>query len=201
LWDIIFVSQKNKVVKKNMKKEGIKINKQLIIAGISVGVLVVILIAVFATKQSGKKPGIISERETAAGFVQTDTRKTVPEGMVIPEVGENVSDKELAVPTVVTSAAPGVEAKLRAFAVKADKGRFDPSKIIVNKGDTVNIVIDAVDKAYDFTIPDFGVRQTLTKGERKVVEFQAASEGQFVYYCDSCGGINSSAKGTITIVP
>lgn len=174
-------------------------NKQIaIITAVGVVIVLIVVIAV-AVNRSGTVPGDVPEREE--GFMATDTRRPVPDGIRVPEAGEEVRDKEVAVPTVTTSAAPGVSAKLRAFSIKADAGKFDPSNIIVNKGDTINIVVEAIDNNYDFVMPDFGLKQVMEKGQKKVVEFQATNEGQFVYYCESCGGLGSKARGTITIVP
>jgi hypothetical protein len=38
------------------------------------------------------------------------------------------------------------------------------------------------------------MKQTAKKGEGKVLEFQAVTEGKFLFYCDACGGLNSSAN-------
>lgn len=180
-----------------MKKE-IKNIPIPIIASVA-AVIILIVIAAVMINGSGRLNG--GNVESESEFVATETRKPVPEGLKVPEAGEEVGDRELAVPTATTSAAPGVSAKFRAFSIKADAGRFDPSKIITNKGDTIDIVIEAIDSNYDFVMPDFGLKQVIDKGQRKVVQFQATSEGQFVYYCELCGGIDSKTRGTITIVP
>lgn len=180
-----------------INKEFIK-NNLLYIWLILAGIIIVFGAILFFTRGGVRGPATTSKE---GQITETETRRVVPEGTEVPDVGAVVKDKEVAVPTVVTSAAPGVSAKLRAFTILADKGKFEPSKIVANKGDTINIVIEAVDGDYDFVLPDFGMMQVMAKGQKKVVEFQATSEGQFVYYCESCGGINSSAKGTITIVP
>lgn len=181
-----------------MIKEKEQIDRRLIVAGGIILLLIVVIVAAsFARRTSA--PG--EAGEPTGGFAETETRRVVPSGTVVPEVGEEVRDSNIAVPTVSTSAAPGAQAKFRAFSIKAERGRFDPSRIIVNKGDTVNIVVEAIDRDYDFTLPDFGLKQVIARGERKVVEFQAVNEGEFVYYCDVCGGLDSSSKGTITVVP
>jgi len=143
---------------------------------------------------TGGKPS-----ETAAEKV-SPTREEVPTDIKIPEVGEQVSDKSIAVPKVVTEAAPGVSAKLRIFDIKAENNKFEPSTIIAKIGDTVHVNFTAVDKTYDITFPDYGMKQTANKGETKILGFQAVSEGKFTYYCESCGGLNSNVKGYIIIV-
>lgn len=135
------------------------------------------------------------------GFVETDTKKAVPKDIKVPEEGEALTEaqKDIAVPEVVTSAAPGVSAKFRKFTIKAEGDKFSPSKVIVNKGDTVHIDFTAVDKEYDITFPDYGMKQTAPKDQTKILEFQAVAEGQFLYYCDSCGGLDSEARGYIIV--
>lgn len=134
-----------------------------------------------------------------SGFQETDTRQAVPEGTKAPEVGEQVSDNNIAVPIAVTGVVPGSDKKVRTYDITANGGVFAPSTIIGNQGDTIHINFTAVDKDYDITFPDYSMKQTAKKGEKKILEFQAQNEGKFVYYCESCGGINSSAKGFIIV--
>ena len=39
----------------------------------------------------------------------------------------------------------------------------------------------------------------IRKGETKVMEFQAVQEGDFTFYCEMCGGPDSTASGHIII--
>lgn len=129
-------------------------------------------------------------------------RTEVPVNIVVPDQTTKLTEAEkkvIAVPTVVTPAAPGVEAQFRSFDIKADGGVFTPSKIIARIGDTVHINFTAVDKAYDIVFPSYNMKQTAKQGQTKVLEFQAVSEGSFLYYCDSCGGATSTTKGSIII--
>ena len=57
-----------------------------------------------------------------------------------------------------------------------------------------------MDKDYDLTIPDYGIKKLVKKGEKGVVQFMAVAEGKFLFYCESCGGADSSAKGYIVVV-
>ena len=43
------------------------------------------------------------------------------------------------------------------------------------------------------------MKQTAKKGETKVLEFQANQDGNFLYYCEVCGGVNGNVKGNIII--
>ena len=131
---------------------------------------------------------------------ESATRSAVPENIKIPDVGEKTTI-EVAVPATVSAAAPGVAAKFRGFDIKGDKGVFSPSTVIVQLGDTVHINFLAVDKDYDITFPDYGMKQTAKKGESKVLEFQSVVEGKFAFYCEACGGLEGMAKGYIIVAP
>jgi plastocyanin len=140
-----------------------------------------------------------SQSESEASLrPQTETAQPVPENIKVPEKGESVPE-EVAAPNVVTEAAPGVSAKFRSFDIKAENNKFNPSTVIVRLGDTVHINFTAQDKDYDITFPDYGMKQTAKKGETKILEFQAVIPGKFTFYCELCGGLNSSAKGYIIV--
>ncbi len=177
-----------------------KSNKVKIIIGVA-GAVIMISVLIVGINYKSKKNIPNGNENMPVGFVESDTKKAVPEGAYVPEADQENADTDLAIPTNVVNAAPDVDAKMRMFDIRADKGIFAPSKISVRKGDTVRISISAIDKDYDFVLPDFGMRQTMKKGEKKAVEFQATNEGLYSYYCEQCGGLDSTATGTITIVP
>lgn len=127
------------------------------------------------------------------------TREEVPSNVKVPELNDEASP-DVAQPTVVSPAAPGVESRYRSFNISADRNKFNPSTIIVNTGDTVHINFTAVDKTYDFTIPDYGLKQTATGGQTKVVEFQALNDGKYTFYCERCGGLDSNVIGYIIVI-
>jgi len=130
-------------------------------------------------------------------------RQEVPVNVKVPEVNTVLSEAEkkvIAVPTVVVPAAPGATAQLRNFNIFAEGGKFIPSQIIANVGDTVHINFTAVDKDYDIVFPSYNMKQVATQGQTKILEFQALEDGSFLYYCESCGGSNSATDGKIIIV-
>lgn len=129
-------------------------------------------------------------------------REEVPADIVIPDQNTVLTEEEkkiTAIPTVVTEAAPGVEAQFRSFDIKGENGVFTPSKIIARVGDTIHVNFSAIDKDYDIVFPSYNMKQTAKKGQTKILEFQAVSDGSFLYYCDICGGEKSSTKGNIII--
>ncbi len=155
---------------------------------------------IYILPYSGYKAGT-EVQEGAGGEIspESQTRTQVPENVTIPEVGEEVPEG-VAAPTVVTPAAPEVESKFRGFDIKAEGNKFDPNTVIVELGDTVHINFTAVDKDYDISLPDYGMKQIAPKGQTKPLEFQAVIEGKFTYYCELCGGLDSTAKGYIIVI-
>ena len=187
-------------------------NKAKTVAIIAV-IAIVIIGGIYLLKAGAKKINLTGKQanqpvqtngagnQTGAGKTpESATRSTVPENIKVPEVGEK-TDNSVAVPASVSPAAPGVSAKFRSFDIKGENGVFSPATVIVKKGDTVRINFLAVDKDYDVTFPDYGMKQTAKKGESKVLEFQAVAEGKFAYYCEACGGLTGTAKGYIIVAP
>jgi heme/copper-type cytochrome/quinol oxidase subunit 2 len=188
-----------------------------------IAILVIIIIALiayiaFATKQKSptntkvEVPKVTENQETPAPVANTPEggtnvgdkfRVEVPKDIKVPEVNDQTltpeQKKDVAIPTVVAPAAPGVDSKYRSFDIKAEGGLFAPANVIVNQGDTVHINLTAVDRDYDFIIPSFSMKQTAKKGQTRIVEFQASQIGSFVFYCEVCGGATSTAKGNIII--
>ena len=188
-----------------------------------IAILVIIIIALiayiaFTAKQKSpastkvEVPKATENQETPAPAANTQEigtnvsdkfRVEVPKDIKVPEVNDQTlspeQKKNIAIPTVVTPAAPGVESKYRSFDIKAEGGVFSPSNVVVNQGDTVHVNLTAVDKDYDLVIPSFSMKQTAKKGQTRIIEFQASQSGSFVFYCEICGGVTSTAKGNIII--
>lgn len=131
-------------------------------------------------------------------------KEAAPVDIVVPEVGTVLSGEAaagVAIPEVVVTAAPGVTAKFRSFQITAENGNFMPNQVIVNAGDTVHLDLQAVDTDYDFVLPSYNMKQTVKKGEKKILEFQALQTGRFTYYCSICGGPEQGPKGSIIVAP
>jgi len=152
-------------------------------------------------EESGEDAEPISQLE--ARKIESETWDDAPKNIAVPEKGEELSEtqEDIAVPDLVTSAAPGSSASLRKFVIKGENNKFNPSTVIVKKGDSVHIDLIAVDKDYDIVFPDYGMKQTAKKGEEKIVAFQAVIEGKFTFYCEVCGGLDSEAKGYVIVAP
>ena len=170
-------------------------------------IIVVVLIIVFSGPKTGDKEfnGNKAIKEGSETGEQIEekflTREDVPKDIKVPELNEEKVDENVAVPLTVAKAGSTTEAMFRRFEIVAENNKFFPSEIIVNKGDVVHIDFTAMDKTYDITFPDYSMKQTAEKGEKKFLEFQALAPGKFLYYCELCGGLEGTTKGYIIIVP
>jgi len=176
-------------------------------------IILVILIIIDARKKAAPlAPAVLtntqdqSSEPTASSTNSAEADKfkaEVPKDIKVPTVNEVVSEaqkKEIAIPTVVVPAAPGVVSSFRNFNISGEGGKFVPSKVIAKLGDTIHINFIAVDRDYDIVFPSYNMRQTAKQGQKKVLEFQALAAGDFLYYCEVCGGPDSAATGHIIVV-
>lgn len=186
----------------NQISNGVK-KPTIIIIVVAVAILIIGVALLVAKNSIKKNAGEANQNNAPTGAQQlkegeTATKLIVPENIKVPGVGEK-TESGVAAPSLVAAAAPGVTAQFRSFNINGEKGGFNPSTVIVNLGDTVHVNFVAVDKDYDITFPDYGMKQTAKKGESKILEFQAVATGKFLYYCEQCGGMNSTAKGYIIV--
>jgi hypothetical protein len=187
--------------------------KTLIIAAVAVLVVLSIIAAFLAgqKKATVQAPVIVqAPMQTAAPtseapqaeVVKDQFRAEVPVNIKVPELSEVLTveqKKEIAVPTIVTPAAPGSSAQFRNFNIIAEGGKYTPLKVIGRVGDTIHINFTAVDKDYDIVFPSYNMKTTALKGQTKILEFQAIQEGNFTYYCEMCGGPDGPTKGNIIL--
>lgn len=124
----------------------------------------------------------------------------VPSGSRVLEPGDSPPDGETAIPASVYPEERDAYGKRRLFEVKAIGNRFSPSKIVVNQDDIITIRFVSADKTYDFTIPAFGIRQTITPDHLRFAEFQANLSGAFPIYCPLCDGEKITSKGLVVVI-
>ena len=175
--------------------------KLTMIGGAAAVVLAVVIIMIIAG--SGGKPPAANQNVPGLAVQKqavNPTKAEVPPGTKVIGLNEQVSDKSIAVPVSVIEAAAGVTSKIRVFNVEMKDGIYTPSTIIANVGDIVRVNFTAVDKAYDVTFPDNGMKKEFKKGGSGVFEYQAVAPGKFTYYCESCGGLNSKTKGYFILI-
>jgi cytochrome c oxidase subunit 2 len=90
--------------------------------------------------------------------------------------------------------------EVKRFEVKADKYKFKPDPITVNKGDKVIIRAIAIDKAHGIGIKVFNIKKDLPKGEWVTIEFTADKKGEFPIRCTKfCGWKHFWMKGKLIV--
>jgi heme/copper-type cytochrome/quinol oxidase subunit 2 len=188
----------------------------IILSGIAIALIILISISLF-NKENTTTPPINNDIPTEivddsvdkvestkpVPITEDEFRTEVPINIVVPGVDTELSveqQKEIALPLVVVPAAPGSTSKFRNFKINAENDIFIPNKVIANVGDTVHIDFTAVDKAYDIAFPSYNMKQSAVQGQTRILEFKAKKEGNFTYYCPSCGGPEVGPSGNIIIV-
>lgn len=131
---------------------------------------------------------------------ESRTRTPAPQQVVVPDIGSENVPVDVAKPNFVDNPEAISGPAYRRFGLNIVRGQYMPSEVRVNKGDIVHIDITAMDGSYDFYQPDYGLRQTILKGQTRPVEFGASAAGTFLFYCEKCGGPEKGPTGTIVVI-
>lgn len=98
-----------------------------------------------------------------------------------------------------------LEDGVRTIYIKAYQFYFEPTTIIVNKGEKIRIIVEAMDVPHGFEIeglqiPDYDIYTVIRKGTPLILEFDADEEGVWEFICSIyCGFGHSTMKGTFVI--
>lgn len=88
----------------------------------------------------------------------------------------------------------------REFTVNGKNFSFEPSTMMVRKGDKVRVVFKNIEGFHDFTIDEFSVAsKRINTGEQEMVEFIADKTGSFEYYCSVGNHRAMGMKGTLIV--
>ena len=102
----------------------------------------------------------------------------------------------------VASAPPPLyaQAATHAIEIHAKRFSFTPSEITVQKGETVKLTLISDDVTHKLVIPDFQVRQEVSKGHPAEVTFVANKAGDFHGMCGHfCGSGHGSMTFTVHV--
>lgn len=150
---------------------------------------------------SGGAGGAGANAGGAASSTAPVTRTAVPANVAVPGAGATSTAANIAVPTIVSPANPTNSASFRSFNIQIANGAFSPDQIIVYVGDTVSVSFTAVDQAYDWTLPDYGMQVSIPKGTTRQVQLSPHAVGKFLFYCTSCGGPEKGPTGYLVVAP
>lgn len=94
-----------------------------------------------------------------------------------------------------------LENGVRTIQIKAYQFYFEPKLIIVNKGERIRVIVEAMDVPHGFeiegfTIPDYDINTVIRKGKPLIIEFEADEKGIWEFICTVyCGYGHSEMKG------
>lgn len=95
---------------------------------------------------------------------------------------------------------PASQRVVREIHMTAKRFQFDPSVIVVHKGDRVKLIITAVDHDHGIALPAFGIKQKLKKGVAVTIVFDANKTGVFPFHCSVfCGLGHRRMKGQLVV--
>jgi heme/copper-type cytochrome/quinol oxidase subunit 2 len=90
--------------------------------------------------------------------------------------------------------------EIREIEVTAKQFEFSPNPIRVKLGENVRLKITSIDVTHGFSLPEFGINETLNPNETVSVEFQATKKGEFPFTCSVfCGSGHTGMKGTLIV--
>lgn len=182
-----------------------RMDKKTSVLAVLAGVVLIVVLVVVATTMRRASPGIKNVPGGGVGEkAATSTRQAAPVNVVVPEVNSSsTTPANVAVPKISTEAArdAAVSSNFRKFEMQVRDDVFVPNTVIVNQGDAVEIDITAIDKDYYFTQPEKRYDFLLPKGKSMPLAFTAAGEGNFLFYCSSCGGPEKGPTGHLIVVP
>ena len=77
---------------------------------------------------------------------------------------------------------------------------FDPSSVVVRKGDTVKITLKNVGNIpHNLNVEGYGSTRTISPGEQDTLEFVADKGGSFVFYCTLPGHRERGMVGELLV--
>jgi cytochrome c oxidase subunit 2 len=101
---------------------------------------------------------------------------------------------------------PGVSGMLengvRVVPMTARRYEFTPSRVVVNVGEKVKLVIRAIDTTHGFALPDWRIDVKLPRDKTTEVEFTAEDAGTHEFHCSVfCGPGHDQMKGELVVLP
>ena len=91
----------------------------------------------------------------------------------------------------------------REIAIRAEQFSFTPNEIEVIEGETIQLILEAIDVPHGIAVVDLGLKIVAYPGrEPVVVEFRAETPGRFRFTCAVfCGNGHDAMTGVLTVVP
>jgi cytochrome c oxidase subunit 2 len=118
----------------------------------------------------------------------------VPAGRVFPAA---VLAASVAAGIVAASLAAGDE---RVVHVTARQFEFEPSRIVLKRGEAVRLDLESADRLHGFSVPGLGIRTEIPPGQVVSIRFTPPVAGSFAFVCDAfCGTGHDDMDGRIIV--
>ena len=89
----------------------------------------------------------------------------------------------------------------RVIEVTARQFEFDPGRIVVNKGETIQLEVVSEDVTHGIYIEGYDIDEQLEPDEPVTITFDADKEGRFVFRCSVyCGAGHSDMDGELIVL-
>ena len=89
----------------------------------------------------------------------------------------------------------------RVIEIKARQFEFEPSRIIVKKGETVRLEVTSEDVTHGISIEAFDINRELKPAKTETITFTANKAGQFHFHCSVyCGKGHSDMHGELIVL-
>lgn len=97
---------------------------------------------------------------------------------------------------------PAAASAPRTVEVVASKFSFEPSRIEVNEGERIKLIVKSADGVHGVEIKKFKVNKRVPRGGDPVtIEFVATTAGEFPIACSEyCGDGHEDMKGMLVVV-
>lgn len=156
---------------------------------VGIGIVVVVAIVAFVMIQAsslGSNPSEESMEADHEEMMMEETEVTPAESMTENEASDESMMME--------------ESGVVEITMEAGSFYYTPNSITVHQGDTVRIVMNAVDMMHDFVIDELDVKSPVIRsGESTTIEFVADQVGEFEFYCSVGSHRQLGMVGTLIV--
>jgi cytochrome c oxidase subunit 2 len=105
----------------------------------------------------------------------------------------------LALPLLLAACASS-PAEPRVVRVTAHRFEYEPARVVLKRGERVELEFVSLDCRHGFSAPDLGLRSDITPGKPTRLAFVPERAGTFPFHCDVfCGEGHEDMSGEIVV--
>ncbi len=184
----------------------------LVISFLVIIVLFVVAAILLYEKSRGTQAVFGTEDISLSSLAQSSTSPYVPVSIPISTPTAAPTSTPAPVPESTLNDIPTVPNKILSFSangpqtkifnVSISKAGFNPSLIVVNEGDSVELSLKAVDGVYDFYFSNLNADSgQIQKDESSLMSFLAQTSGQYVFECRTYCPYGNRIAGKVVVLP